>query len=95
MKTHSGKWLLALILFLNIRSGSAQEVIRQEACDTRPYQQEIDSEDYPQIAGLVNDTVFIRFSAVDPDNYEVLFDRKFSRDALHPLEAQSWNDLPQ
>jgi hypothetical protein len=43
MKTHSGKWLLALILFLNVRSGFAQEVIRQEACDTRPYQQEIDS----------------------------------------------------
>ena len=43
MKTHSGKWLLAIILFLNVRSGIAQEVIRQEACDVKPYQEQIDS----------------------------------------------------
>ena len=43
MKTHSGKWLLALFLSLNLHFLLAQEVIRQESCDTRPYQEQIDS----------------------------------------------------
>lgn len=43
MKSHSGKWLLAIILFLNALAGFGQEVIRQEACDTKPYQEQIDS----------------------------------------------------
>ncbi len=43
MKTHYGKWLLALILSVNAHILTAQEVIRQEACDTKPYQEQIDS----------------------------------------------------
>jgi hypothetical protein len=43
MKTQSGRWLLAILLFLNAQFLSAQEVIRQESCDPRPYQAQIDS----------------------------------------------------
>jgi hypothetical protein len=43
MGTHPGKLLFALSLILAARSLPAQEVIRQESCDTRPYQNQIDS----------------------------------------------------
>ncbi len=43
MKTHSGKWLLALIILFNVQVIFGQKVIRQESCDTRPYQEQIDS----------------------------------------------------
>ncbi len=43
MKTHSGKWLPALIILLNVQLLFGQKVIRQESCDTRPYQEQIDS----------------------------------------------------
>jgi len=43
MKIRSGRWLLVFILFLHVRSGIAQELIRQESCNIKPYQEQIDS----------------------------------------------------
>ncbi|MDP4130773.1 MAG: hypothetical protein Q8939_11485 [Bacteroidota bacterium] len=43
MKTHYCKPLLAIIFILNAHLLFAQEVIRQESCDIRPYQEQIDS----------------------------------------------------
>jgi hypothetical protein len=43
MKIRSGRWLLAIIFVLHVRSGIAQELIRQESCNVKPYQEQIDS----------------------------------------------------
>jgi len=43
MKTHYRRPLLAIIFVLNAHLLFAQEVIRQESCDIRPYQEQIDS----------------------------------------------------
>lgn len=43
MKTHCCRPLLAIIFVLNAHFLFAQEVIRQESCDIKPYQEEIDS----------------------------------------------------
>ena len=43
MKTHCCRPLLAIFFLLNAHFLFAQEVIRQESCDIKPYQEEIDS----------------------------------------------------
>lgn len=43
MKTRCCRPLLAIIFVLNAHFLFAQEVIRQESCDIKPYQEEIDS----------------------------------------------------
>ncbi len=43
MKTQCGKWLLAIIIILNAQTLFGQKLIRQESCDTKPYQAQIDS----------------------------------------------------
>ena len=43
MKTQCGKWLLAIIIIFNAQVLFGQKLIRQESCDTKPYQAQIDS----------------------------------------------------
>lgn len=43
MKTQCGTWLLAIIIIFNAQVLFGQKLIRPESCDTRPYQEQIDS----------------------------------------------------